>query len=334
MEKNAFRRMDYYIEALQDLFEPISGFEGFGESPEEITIQDLESFRDCLNAFPEAARPLLREIQEKPPFVEETPTILAYLWREIRGQHIPPGFWDWEKGPLDLFRKRFRHLQPAAGFEDLCSEISFGLYSLVVNFQHLYRDLEETLPEQSKVNPIQAAFPNCFAPVEAAADTPPAGRAATVSAPPPEASHQGPAQPTGSGPALPPAAAGSRGYIYIPTSYSRAQLELLYRGLVEGGFVEAGKEEDFLLCFDPEADRQGGFVWTATGEKNRKEIVIQALCDLLDLLGVEFDYYGGFVEALCINIPTFTKSAKRKAGRGFSRYHGELKEILKSIQNQ
>ena len=38
MEKNAFRRMDYYIEALQDLFEPISGFEGFGESPEEISV--------------------------------------------------------------------------------------------------------------------------------------------------------------------------------------------------------------------------------------------------------------------------------------------------------
>ena len=111
-------------------------------------------------------------------------------------------------------------------------------------------------------------------------------------------------------------------------------MELLYRGLVEGGFVEAGKEEDFLLCFDPEADRQGGFVWTATGEKNRKEIVIQALCDMLKLLGIETDNIGGYIEALCINIPTFTKSAKKKAGQGFSRYRFELKYILESIQNQ
>ena len=87
------------------------------------------------------------------------------------------------------------------------------------------------------------------------------------------------------------------------------------------------------MCFEPEADKpQGGFVWTARGEKNREQIVIHAACDLFDLLGIRGDF-GKYIEALCLNIPSFTKSARRKA-RGRSRYYFELEDILKTIETQ
>lgn len=326
MEKNTFRRMDYYIGALRDLFDTLAGFDSWWnvfDTPEDAEMQDLAQVLDSLNGFPEAARPLFQEIQEKPPFVEETPTVLAHIYSGIKGLRIPPGFYDFDSGPLlGFFREQYPQLQQEEGFDKTCMEIGCGLYSVLVNFHCLYLDLKKHLQPGDYTSPIRKDYPNCFAPLDPIVipedwEKIPEGWT-------PHQPEAGKGRP----------AAGSRGWIYIPTQYSPTQLAQLYRGLVEAGFVEAGKEEDFLLCFDPEADRQGGFVWTATGEKNRKEIVIQALCDLFDLLGIGLDDFGGYIEALCINIPTFTKSAKRKAGRGFSRYYGELKEILKSIQNQ
>ena len=317
MENNAaLSRMDLYIRAIEDLFDNLA-FDGwqnvFGDIPEDAEINDFREVLDSLNDFPEAARPLLQEIQEKPPRIEETPTILAYMCKAIRGLKIPPGFWDFEQGPvLAVFRDRFPHLQQEDGFEDICLKIGCGLYSIVLNFDRLYMELAAPL-ESGELNPIRRDFPYCFPAVEVA---------------PPEA---GASWREGAGAIEPPAA----GRIYIPTHYSRSQLERLYRGLVDGGFVEDGREQDFLLCFDPGPDKQQGeFVWTARGEKNREQIVIQAACDLLSLLGIEIEDFGEYIEALCVNIPTFTKSARKKARQGWSRYYGTLKDILKSIENQ
>ena len=336
MENNAaLSRMDQYIQAFRDLFgENITVFDCWWnvfESPYDSDWSELQEVRDILRDFPEAARPLFQEIREKPPRIEETPTILAYIYKEIQGLRIPAACFDFYGGPqTDYFREQFAQLQQEDGFEDLCREISCGLYSLVVNFHSLYLDLKAPLQPGDYSSPIRQDFPNWFAPVEAipiedGADTPPeAGRAARVS-------EAGASWKDGS--RSQPAAAGSAGRIYIPTRYSRSQLEHLYRGLVEGGFVEDGREQDFLLCFEPEADKpQGGFVWTARGEKNREQIVIHAACDLFDLLGIRGDF-GKYIEALCLNIPSFTKSARRKA-RGRSRYYFELEHILKTIETQ
>ena len=339
MENNALSRMDYHIEAIQALFhDNITVFSSwhnvFGEIPEDAEMKDFREVRDILNDFPEPANALFHDIQDNRPTIEETPTILAYLYRTIRGLQIPSAFYDYEEGPLlDWFRERFPHLRENADFDSLCYSICVGLYNIVFNFEYLYRKLDSILPGKENAplwgddnNPIRRAFPLCFPAVEAAADTPPeAGRAARVS-------EAGASWTDGS--QGQPAAAGSAGRIYIPTRYSRSQLERLYRGLVEGGFVEDGREQDFLLCFEPEADKpQGGFVWTARGEKNREQIVIHATCDLFDLLGIREDF-GKYIEALCVNIPTFTKSARRKASRRRSRYYIELEDILKSIENQ
>ena len=339
MENNALSRMDYHIEAIQALFhDNITVFSSwhnvFGEIPEDAEMKDFREVRDILNDFPEPANALFHDIQDNRPTIEETPTILAYLYRTIRGLQIPSAFYDYEEGPLlDWFRERFPHLRENADFDSLCYSICVGLYNIVFNFEYLYRELDSILPGKENAplwgddnNPIRRAFPLCFPAVEAAADTPPeAGRAARVS-------EAGASWTDGS--QGQPAAAGSAGRIYIPTHYSRSQLERLYRGLVDGGFVEDGREQDFLLCFEPEADKpQGGFVWTARGEKNREQIVIHAACDLFDLLGIREDF-GKYIEALCVNIPTFTKSARRKASRRRSRYYIELEDILKSIENQ
>ena len=131
-----------------------------------------------------------------------------------------------------------------------------------------------------------------------------------------------------------PAAGETPERLYIQTTYSQEQLKRLYAGLVKGGFVEDGREQDFLLCFNPTAEKQGGFVWTLTGEKNREQIVIQAVCDLFDLLGIKMEDFGIYIQALCYNIPAFTKSAKNKAKRGWSRYRETLKTIIQTIQNQ
>lgn len=337
MESNAaLSRMDHYIQAFRDLFsESITAFDSWWtvfDDPAAAEMADLREVRTILEDFPEAARPVFQEIREMPPRIEETPTILAYLYKEIQGLNIPPALWDFEQGPaLDSFRERFPQLQQDNGFEDICSEIACGLYSLIVNFHRLYLEMKGPLQPGDYSSPIQRAFPNWFAPVEATpleagADTPEAGRSQL----------EGPTPLEGAGgqQAGASAAAGGSRRLYIPTTYSRSQLECLYRGLVEGGFVEDGREQDFLLCFDPGADKQGGFVWTARGEKNRGEIVIQAACDFFSLLGIKMEDFGLYVEALCYNIPTFTKSARKKARQGWSRYYGPLKEILKTIETQ
>ena len=338
MESNALSRMDRHIEAIQDLFhdnitEFPSWYNVFGEIPEDAEIQDFREVVEILNDFPEPANALFHEIQNNRPTIEETPTILAYLYKEIRGLQIPPVFYDFEKGPvLDWFRERFPLLRNNADFDNLCYSICVGLYTIVFNFEYFYREYDNILPGKENTpiydidNPIRRAFPLCFPAVEAAADTPPEiGRTAIVSEAAPAGQYGGSQGQ--------PAAAGSAERIYIPTHYSRSQLERLYRGLVDGGFVEDSREQDFLLCFEPGADKpQGRFVWTARGEKNREQIVIHAACDLFDLLGIQEDF-GKYVEALCENIPTFTKSARRKA-RGRSRYYFKLETILKSIENQ
>lgn len=344
MENNtALSRMDHYIQAFRDLFrENITEFDSWGTvfyDPAAAEIADLREVRTILEDFPEAARPLFREIREMPPRIEETPTLLAHICENIHWLQIPPGLWDFEEGPvLDSFRERFPQLQQEDGFGAICGAIACGLYSLVMNFHSLYLDLNGPLQPGDFSSPIRRAFPNWFAPVEAAqpeagADTPEAGRGRNSVG---GSQLDGPTPLEGAGgqPAGASAAAGGSWRLYIPTTYSRSQLERLYRGLVDGGFVEDGREEDFLLCFDPGADKQGGFVWTARGEKNRREIVIQAACDLFSLLGIRMEDFGLYVEALCLNIPTFTKSARKKARQGWSRYYDQLKEILKTIETQ
>ncbi len=332
MENNAaLSRMDHYIQAFRDLFsESITAFDSWWtvfEDPAAAEMADLREVRTILEDFPEAARPVFQEIREMPPRIEETPTILAYLYKEIKGLQIPPELWDFEQGPaLDSFRERFPQLLQEDGFEAICSEIACGLYSLVVNFHSLYLDLKEPLQPGDNSSPIQRAFPNWFA-----------GEPITV----PDEWNEIPEgwthTPEGWKPPQPEAgasaAAGGSRRLYIPTTYSRSQLERLYRGLVEGGFVEDGREQDFLLCFDPGADKQGGFVWTARGKKNREEIAIQAACDLFLLLGIKEDDIGLYVEALCLNIPTFTKSAKKKVRKDKrSSYCDQLEDILYTIE--
>ncbi len=339
MENNAaLSRMDHYIQAIQDLFsESITAFDSWWtvfDDPAAAEMADLREVRSILEDFPEAARPVFREIREMPPRIEETPTVLAYLYKEIQRLRIPAACFDFDGGPqIDYFREQFTQLQQADGFGAVCIEIACGLYSLIVNFHRLYLDLQGPLQPGDYSSPIRRAFPNWFAPVEAAqpeagADTPEAGRGRNSVG---GSQLDGPTPLEGAGAS---AAAGGSRRLYIPTPYSRSQLERLYRGLVEGGFVEDGREQDFLLCFDPGADKQGGFVWIARGEKNRAEIVIQAACDLFSLLGIKMEDFGLYVEALCYNIPTFTKSARKKARQGWSRYYGQLKEILKTIETQ
>ena len=335
MENNtALSRMDHYIQAFRDLFsENITAFDSWWtvfDDPAAAEMADLREVRTILEDFPEAARPLFREIREMPPRIEETPTILAHICKDIQGLQIPPGLWDFEEGPvLDSFLERFPQLQQEDGFGAICGGIACGVYSLISNFHCLYLDLNGPLQPGDYSSPIRRAFPNWFAPVEATqpeagADTPEAGRGRNSVGGRAAGRMERASQPT-----------GSAGRIYIPTHYSRSQLERLYRGLVAGGFVEDGREQDFLLCFEPEADKpQGGFVWTVRGERNPKEIYIQALCDLFDLIGIDTEDFGKYIEGLCINIPTFTKTAKRKARRGISRYYEELRAITKTLENQ
>ena len=332
MENNAaLSRMDHYIQAIQDLFsESITAFDSWWtvfDDPAAAEMADLREVLTILEDFPEAARPLFQEICEKPPRIEETPTVLAYLYKEIQGLRIPAACFDFYGGPqIDYFREQFPQLQQGDGFEDICSKIACGLFSLIVNFHSLYLDMKEPLQPGDYSSPIQQAFSNWFA-----------GEPITI----PDEWNEIPEgwthTPEGWKPPQPEAgasaAAGESRRLYIPTTYSRSQLERLYRGLVEGGFVEDGREEDFLLCFDPGADKQGGFVWTARGEKNRGEIVIQAACDLFSLLGIRMEDFGLYVEALCLNIPTFTKSAKKKVRKDKrSSYCDQLEDILYTIE--
>ena len=108
--KAALSRMDHYIQAFRDLFsENITAFDSWWnvfEDPTEAKRADLQEVRTILEDFPEAAKPLFQEIHEMPPRIEETPTILAYLYKEIKGLQIPPELWDFEQGPaLDSFRE-------------------------------------------------------------------------------------------------------------------------------------------------------------------------------------------------------------------------------------
>ena len=122
MENNAaLSRMDQYIQAFRDLFgENITVFDCWWnvfESPYDSDWSELQEVRGILRDFPEAARPLFQEIREKPPRIEETPTILAYIYKEIQGLMIPAACFDFDKGPqIGFFREQFAQLQQEDGF--------------------------------------------------------------------------------------------------------------------------------------------------------------------------------------------------------------------------
>ena len=273
---------------------------------------------------------LFDNMLNQPPLLAEGRTALAYMLADFRRLGIPP-FDPYSSWPVEVEKvlySRFPRLVDKDGFERTAASICAQIRAFVMNFAALYKDIGLVADED---NPV-------LSPVEAAAGWPgrnsvgglePAGgmEGEPASRPAPRAADR--IQPTPASLNDP----GSADRIFIPTELSRPQLERLYLELVKGGFVEAGREDDFLLCFDPGAENQGGFVWVLRGEKNKGQVVIQALCDFLYLLGIGPDDFGQYIEALCYNIPVLTKSARKKARRDLSRYYGRLKEILEIIKS-